>query len=95
MKYCAYCGKQLLDEAIICPGCGCAATMQKIDSSKAEKSTLSLFALIFSILVPIVGFVLGIIGAFYHKVETNRKRSLYAISISLAMMFFCSWWLYI
>ena len=25
-KYCTHCGKQLLDEAILCPGCGCAVT---------------------------------------------------------------------
>lgn len=24
MKYCTHCGKELLDEAAICPGCGCA-----------------------------------------------------------------------
>ena len=24
MKYCSHCGKELMDEAIICPGCGCA-----------------------------------------------------------------------
>ena len=24
MKYCAKCGKELFDEAVICPGCGCA-----------------------------------------------------------------------
>ncbi len=23
MKYCTYCGKQLFDEAVVCPGCGC------------------------------------------------------------------------
>lgn len=23
MKYCAKCGKELFDEAVICPGCGC------------------------------------------------------------------------
>lgn len=23
MKYCSNCGRQLLDEAVICPGCGC------------------------------------------------------------------------
>lgn len=25
MKYCVHCGRELLDEAVICPGCGCAA----------------------------------------------------------------------
>ena len=26
MKYCTHCGKELLDEAVICPGCGCAVS---------------------------------------------------------------------
>ena len=26
MKYCAHCGKELLDEAEICMGCGCKTT---------------------------------------------------------------------
>lgn len=25
MKYCSHCGRKLFDEAVICPGCGCAA----------------------------------------------------------------------
>ena len=24
MKYCSKCGKELLDEAVVCPGCGCS-----------------------------------------------------------------------
>ena len=24
MKFCTHCGKELLDEAVLCPGCGCA-----------------------------------------------------------------------
>ncbi len=26
MKYCAYCGKELMDAAVICPGCGCSTS---------------------------------------------------------------------
>lgn len=26
MKYCTHCGKQLLDEAVICVGCGCSVS---------------------------------------------------------------------
>lgn len=30
MKYCTYCGKELFDEAVICPACGCVvSTVQK------------------------------------------------------------------
>ncbi len=30
MKYCTHCGKELLDEAVICMGCGCAVSGQNI-----------------------------------------------------------------
>ena len=26
MKFCSKCGKEILDEAVVCPGCGCAVT---------------------------------------------------------------------
>lgn len=40
MKYCEKCGKELLDEAVVCPGCGCAvkAAPQKEDSKYGEVS---------------------------------------------------------
>ncbi len=28
MKFCGKCGKELFDEAVICPGCGCATDVQ-------------------------------------------------------------------
>lgn len=30
MKYCVHCGKELLDEAVICPGCGCETGYQRL-----------------------------------------------------------------
>ena len=29
MKFCAKCGKEVMDEAVICPGCGCAVQQVK------------------------------------------------------------------
>ena len=34
MKYCTHCGKELLDEAVICVGCGCAVNDQYARSAK-------------------------------------------------------------
>ena len=28
MKFCTHCGKEIFDEAVICPGCGCAVQNQ-------------------------------------------------------------------
>lgn len=35
MKYCIHCAKELLDESVICPGCGCAVENKEI--KKEEK----------------------------------------------------------
>ena len=32
MKFCQKCGKELVDEAVFCPGCGCAVAEVKKDS---------------------------------------------------------------
>lgn len=37
MKYCSKCGKELLDEAVICIGCGCA--IENITTKPTEKKT--------------------------------------------------------
>ena len=42
MKYCAQCGAQLVDEAVVCPHCGCAVAPTKtVDPNASPKSRLS------------------------------------------------------
>ena len=36
MKYCTKCGKELFDEAVICPGCGCPAAANASVSAPAN-----------------------------------------------------------
>ncbi len=40
MKYCTHCGKELLDEAVICPGCGCAAEQKASAQVASTKENL-------------------------------------------------------
>jgi len=37
MKYCTHCGKELLDEAVLCMGCGCAAGGNNIQMFSGQK----------------------------------------------------------
>ena len=32
MKFCSKCGKEIMDEAVVCPGCGCAVEEVKAKS---------------------------------------------------------------
>ena len=52
MKYCTHCGKELLDEAVICPGCGC-----KVESTASsgifEEEDKKIFKLIIKVFMVI------------------------------------------
>ncbi len=56
MKYCTKCGAELLDEAVICPNCGCAV---ENNQNNSERNTLGLIAKVFMIISCVVmGFYL-------------------------------------
>lgn len=55
MKYCSKCGKEIFDEAVICPYCGCSV-------SSSEKNDASSFGWAFlGFLIPIVGLILYLV----------------------------------
>ena len=39
MKYCVHCGKQVLDDAIICPGCGCSVQYGNNNGNNAQSGS--------------------------------------------------------
>ena len=52
MKYCQHCGKELLDQAVVCPGCGCSVlTEPKVDES------VSTGLVVLSVLIPLFGVI--------------------------------------
>lgn len=89
MKYCSKCGKELVDEAVICVGCGCpvngtpSANTQK--TQQAETSGLATGAIICAFLLPLVGLILGIIGNSKYSDPQLKQKSKSAIFISLGM----------
>ena len=75
MKFCQKCGKELLDDAVICTGCGCAVhssenranaqTYNKLEQSGTNE-TLGIVSIIvgaigipFSLLLAITGYMFG------------------------------------
>lgn len=40
MKYCTYCGKELLDEAVICTECGCSVNAQYSQTEKTASGDI-------------------------------------------------------
>ena len=53
MKYCTHCGKEVLDEAVVCPSCGCkvgSTTTSNKMVEEEDKKILTLLVKIFMII---------------------------------------------
>ena len=61
MKYCSHCGAELLDEAIVCPKCGCACkeNSSRIINSGEDKPETWMKVLAF--FIPIAGLILFLV----------------------------------
>ena len=90
MKYCSKCGKQLMDEAVVCIGCGCSvstapkATTQHTHAE--QSSTLATLSYVFAFLIPIVGVILGIIGMAVYKNPVLRNTAKGGLCMSLGLL---------
>lgn len=96
--FCSKCGKEIFDEAVVCPYCGCATNgrkpiqsvpttpyMSNVDNSGVapETSGMATAALICAFVFPIVGLILGIIGVVKYKTESFKNKCIAAIPISI------------
>ena len=59
MKFCTHCGKELMDEAVICPGCGCSTDNkpQTATTQPREDDTVSVGLCILAALIPLFGLI--------------------------------------
>lgn len=56
MKYCSKCGKEIMDEAVICPNCGCAVASNKAGKS-VEPDEVNVGLCILAALIPLFGLI--------------------------------------
>lgn len=73
MKYCSYCGKQIMEQDAVCPHCGCD---QGGKAYVEDRPSIGLNILGF--LVPVVGFGLYLI---FEKKTPNKAKGIVKWSI--------------
>lgn len=80
--FCKSCGKEIADTETFCPHCGAPANQQSsvqqsyAPPAPAEKNTMALAGLICAFLVPLVGFILSIIGLKKSKTLGGEGKGL-------------------
>ncbi|MGN1051035.1 MAG: zinc-ribbon domain-containing protein [Acutalibacteraceae bacterium] len=57
MKFCQNCGKEVLDEAVICPNCGCSVQADNNTQSTEVDESVSAGLVVLSVLIPLFGII--------------------------------------
>lgn len=84
MKYCTKCGKELLDEAVICPGCGCSCETQV---APAEEDKKSFGWALLGFLVPVAGLVLYLVWKDKTPLKAKSAGKGALISVIVSVIF--------
>jgi len=89
MKFCSKCGKELLDEAIICPECGCAVNEEPQKENEDIGATIGFCIL--AAFFPIFGLIYWPVK---HKTAPKRAKAVgitaiiaWAVSFVINMAF--------
>ncbi len=90
MKYCSKCGKELFDEAVVCPGCGCAQGDMPTNFAQQpqtfDNSSGSTFGwAVLGFFVPLAGLILYILWkqTYPSKAKSAGKGALISVIISV------------
>ncbi len=94
MKFCQKCGKEIMDEAVVCPGCGCsiekATTSAKVAVPKRAK-TAQVFGILSILLLAPFG-IPAIILANKSKEETGGVMCKQAKTGLICGIIGLCWW---
>lgn len=82
MKYCSKCGKEIMDEAVVCPGCGCSQQ----NSKQGDSSSIGWGCLGFC--VPIAGLILWLIWKNDYPLKSKSAGVGALISVILSVLFY-------
>ena len=77
-KFCSTCGKEIHENAVVCPNCGCA-----IQGAPAVNDTPSMGLNILSFLIPIAGLILFCVN-INSKPKSAKSYGIWALAGVLA-----------
>lgn len=87
MKYCTKCGKEIMDDAVICTGCGCA---QEVTTAKNDIDSSSVGFALLGFFIPIVGLILYFVWKESQplKAKSAGKGALIGFCVSIISSIF-------
>ena len=85
MKFCSKCGKEIMDEAVVCPHCGCSVKSES-QITKEDDAPSILFALL-GFFIPLVGLILWLCfkDSSPRKARSAGKGAIIGVCVSVAL----------
>lgn len=90
MKFCSKCGNQLVDEAVVCPKCGCPANGTAPVTSRpvqTESNGFAIAGLICAFFIPLLGLIFGCVGLSKSKQMNGNGRGVAIAAIVVSIIF--------
>ena len=91
MKFCSKCGAELMDEAVMCPKCGCSSEYVKSSGVKSPANRTNGFAIagfVCAFFIPLLGWVFGGIGISKANKLGGKGKGLSIASLVVATVIF-------
>ncbi len=89
--YCTNCGKEINDQAVVCPNCGVATSNNKSNDANGNaqnKNGMAVAGFVCSFFIPILGWVFGGIGLSRALKRNNKGKGFSIASIVIASVNF-------
>jgi hypothetical protein len=84
MKFCSKCGKEIMDEAVFCPHCGCAVAQErKIDADDAPSTLFT----VLGVFLPLVGFIIWLClkDTSPQKAKSAGKGAIIGVCVNIGL----------
>ncbi len=86
MKFCQRCGKEIREEAVICPNCGCVTGTQSVTRSTSS-DTGSAGWLVLGLFFPLIGLILYLVWKDTRPNDANQAGKGALIGLILSVVF--------
>ena len=91
IMYCSKCGEEIMDQALVCPKCGCATSNFTAINTPVikDKNGIAIAGFVCSFFIPLLGWVFGGIGLSRANKRNGKFKgfSIAAIAIATVMFF--------
>ncbi len=84
--FCPKCGKEIMNEAVICPHCGCATRTGANSVGEQKTNIFAIVGFILSFFIHLVGLILSIIGYKKAQEYNNSGKSLALAGIIISVI---------